>query len=179
MAIAAPSSPAWTAALKLLDLHERSETCLGYGGAGTSAGPDRLKARILDTTKQIVSLGVTNPEIIGLMGIFEDKVGPDTISDLTTNSILRALEEITGDFRKVHSIRTRKFIIGVEEFELPENSLKPGTGFALVPKDERTSGGWRLTSKGRRSARIHGGLRRAQKRAKYLWSRISRLRFSP
>jgi hypothetical protein len=137
MAMPAPSGPAWTSALRLLDLHERPETCLGYGGAGTSGSsrPESLKARILDTTKQIVSLGVTNPEIIGLMGMFEDKVGPDTISDLTTNSILRVLEEITGNFCKAHSIGTKKFIIGVEEFELPENPLKPGTGVALVPKD--------------------------------------------
>src|SRR5712672_126776 len=87
MATPTNSGPAWTAALRLLDLHERRETCLGYGGAGTSGSsrPDSLKGRILNTTRDIVNLGVKNPEIIGLMGIFEDDVGPDTISDMTTN----------------------------------------------------------------------------------------------
>jgi len=56
MATQATSGPAWVAALGLLDLHERRETCLGYGGAGTSGSsrPDSLKARILNTTREIV-----------------------------------------------------------------------------------------------------------------------------
>ncbi len=68
MASPTNTGPAWTAALRLLDLHERRETCLGYGGTGTSGSsrPDGLKARILNTTRDIVKLGVTNPEIIGL-----------------------------------------------------------------------------------------------------------------
>jgi hypothetical protein len=137
MATPTNSGPAWTAALRLLDLHERRETCLGYGGAGTSGSsrPDSLKARILNTTRDIVKLGVTNPEIIGLMGIFEDDVGPDTISDMTTNSLLGVLQEITLDFCSKYSIPTAKFILGLEEYELPINPLVNGHGFLLVPKD--------------------------------------------
>jgi hypothetical protein len=137
MATPATSGPAWVAALRLLDLDERRETCLGYGGARTSGSsrPDGLKARILNTTREIVSLGVTNPEIIGLMGIFEDDVGPDTISDLTTNSILPVLEEITVNFCKAHSVPTRQFTVGLQQIELPENPLDSKYGFALVPKD--------------------------------------------
>jgi hypothetical protein len=47
--IATPTNtgPAWTSALRLLDLHERRETCLGYGGRGTSGSsrPVSLKTR--------------------------------------------------------------------------------------------------------------------------------------
>src|SRR4051812_26741698 len=45
------TGPAWKAAMRLLDLSERRETCLGYGGADTagSSRPDSLKARILNT----------------------------------------------------------------------------------------------------------------------------------
>ena len=64
----------------------------------SSTRSDSLKTRILNTTRDIVNLGVKNPEIIGLMGIFEDDVGPDTISDMTTNSLLGVLQEITLDF---------------------------------------------------------------------------------
>ncbi|MGY4295112.1 hypothetical protein ACVWXN_003207 [Bradyrhizobium sp. i1.4.4] len=137
MATPTNSGPAWTAALRLLDLHERRETCLGYGGAGTSGSsrPDGLKARILNTTRDFVKLGVTNPEIIGLMGIFEDDVGPDTISDMTTNSLLAVLQEITLRFCSKYNIPTKKFILGLEEYELPINPLVNGHGFLLVPKD--------------------------------------------
>jgi hypothetical protein len=131
------SGPAWTAALKLLDLHERRETCLGYGGKRTSGSsrPISLKTRILTTAREIVNLGLKNPEIIGLMGILEEKVGSDTISDLTTNSIMPILEEITQTFCKAHGIPTKKFIIAQTSFDLPENPLDPGHAFALVPKD--------------------------------------------
>jgi hypothetical protein len=137
MATPTNSGPAWKAALGLLDLHERRETCLGYGGAGTSGSsrPDSLKARILNTTRDIVNLGVKNPEIIGLMGIFEDDVGPDTISDMTTNSLMAVLQEITMDFCRRYSIPTQKFTIGFEQFELPINPLVQWHGFLLVPKD--------------------------------------------
>jgi hypothetical protein len=137
--IATPTNngPAWTSALKLLDLHERRETCLGYGGRRTSGSsrPVSLKTRILTTAREIVNLGMKNPEIIGLMGILEEKVGPDTISDLTTNSIMPILEEITQKFCKAHNIPIKKFIIGRVSFNLPENPLDPGHAFALVPKD--------------------------------------------
>ncbi|MCJ9700179.1 hypothetical protein [Bradyrhizobium sp. SHOUNA76] len=121
MASPTNSGPAWTAALRLLDLHERRETCLGYGGAGTSGSsrPDGLKTRILNTTRDIVKLGVTNPEIIGLMGIFEDDVGPDTISDMTTNSLLGVLQEITLGFCSKYSIPTGKFIWGWRSMSCP------------------------------------------------------------
>jgi hypothetical protein len=137
MASRVDTDPAWKAALRLLDLHERRETCLGYGGSGVSGSsrPDTLKTRILKTTHQVLDLGITNPEIISLMGIFEDDVGPDTISDLTTNAIFPALQEITLDFCKAYSIPTKRFAIGVEEYELPTNPLAPAHGFALVPKD--------------------------------------------
>ena len=137
LASPANSGPAWKAALRLLDLHERRETCLGYGGSGTSGSsrPDSLKARILVTTREIVNLGVTNPEIIGLMGAFEDGVGPDTISDLATNSMLPVLQELTLGFCREHGVPTRSFDIGLERLEMPENPLDPGFGFLLVPKD--------------------------------------------
>lgn len=137
LATPAASGPAWKAALGLLDLHERSETCLGYGGKGTSGSsrPDSLKTKILLTTREIVNLGVKNPEIIALMGIFEDDVGPDTISDLTTNAILDELQELTVAFCKKFSVPTRTFDIELRKVELPENPLKLGSGVALVPKD--------------------------------------------
>ena len=69
------------------------------------------------------------------MGVFEDDVGPDTISDLTTNAIFPALQQITLDFCKKHGVPTKVFEIGLHDYELPINPLEPKHGFALVPKD--------------------------------------------
>jgi hypothetical protein len=127
----------WKAAMKLLALHERSETCLGYGGSGTSGRdrPDSLKQQILTTAKQIVDVGVRNPELIVLMGLLESGVGPDSISDLTTNAILRVLEDITKDFCNRHSVPMKKFMLEFEEYEIPENPFRAASGIFLVPKD--------------------------------------------
>lgn len=131
------TGPAWTAAMRLLDLHERRETCLGYGGKSISGSsrPDKLKAQILDATREIVQLGIKNPEIIALMGMFEKDVGPDTISDLTTNAILPILEEVTARFCTANSIPLQSFTINNEQFQLPVNPHENGFGVFLVPRD--------------------------------------------
>jgi hypothetical protein len=69
------------------------------------------------------------------MGIFEEDVGPDTISDLATNAIFPVLNEITLSFCNQHSIPVKSFTIGFDQYELPANPFDPSHGFALVPKD--------------------------------------------
>lgn len=127
----------WKSARRLLNLNERRETCLGYGGASVSGSsrPASLKDRILRTSRDVMQLGIDNPEIISLMGILEDDVGPDTISDLTTNSILRPLQELTLEFCRPYSVPTANFQIEFDEYELPINPADSSHGFLLVPKD--------------------------------------------
>jgi hypothetical protein len=114
----------WKAARKLLDIGERRETCLGFGGSSVSGSsrPDSLKNRILQTTLEIVRIGVKNPEIVSLMGFLEDDVGPDTISDLASNAIWPALAEITQVFCNDLKIPMRRFYIGGVEVQLPGKS---------------------------------------------------------
>jgi len=102
--------PPWRGAQRLLDLHEPPENGLGYGGSGRSGSsrPDDVRESILRTAKQIVDLGSRDPEMISLMGFFEEKVGPDTISDFTTRVIVRQLAEITEDFCKANGVEVKK-----------------------------------------------------------------------
>lgn len=127
---------AWRNAAKRLDLHERSETCLGYGGASTSGSsrPDALKHRVLDTTKEIITLGETDPQVISLMGIFEEGIGPDTISDLTTNLILDQICQLTNNFCKKYKIKTSVFN-KYGGIQLPINPFNKGLPILLVPTD--------------------------------------------
>jgi len=127
---------AWKAAVRLLNLEETAETCLGYGGASIrgSSRPDSIRQAILSTAKEIIQLGEKNPNVIPLMGLLEAGVGPDTISDMTTNFIRPVLAEITSDFCAANGIPTRAF----KEFggaQLPENPLRPGSPVLLVPRD--------------------------------------------
>lgn len=129
------SSKAWRTALELLDLSEADETCLGYGSntIGGSSRPLQIKQQILATSKEILELGESNPQIISLMGIFEEGVGPDTISDLTINTIRPILEQITEDFCVKNGVPVRSF--DDYSHKLPENPYRQGTPIILVPQD--------------------------------------------
>lgn len=91
---------AWKAAARLLDLREPPENGLGYGGSGRSGNsrPEDIREAIIRTSKEIIELGADDPEMISLMGFFEDHVGADTISDFTTRVIIDVLAVITEEF---------------------------------------------------------------------------------
>ena len=94
----------WREAYQLLKMTEFEEICLGYSKSGTSGSGSgkELKLKILRSGKEIIQAGVKEPEIFELVGLFEDDIGPDrisdfiarTISDYLKNYTLRILEEI-------------------------------------------------------------------------------------
>lgn len=128
---------AWKGAYKALSLDERSETSLGYGAASTSGSsrPAKLRNGILRTAKEIITLGEKNPSMIPLMGLFEEGVGPDTLSDMATNFLLPVLAEITEDFCRANSVNMRQFGDRYGNRNLPENPYQPGKPIVLVPRD--------------------------------------------
>jgi hypothetical protein len=133
----ATGDKAWRTAVQRLNLNERSETGLGYGGASTSGSsrPVTIKQQVIGTLREIVELGEQNPRIVSLMGLFEEGVGPDTISDLTTNLILPVLAKVTHEFCAAHRIPLSDFPrLGVD-VPLPENPLVAGKPVILVPRD--------------------------------------------
>lgn len=91
---------AWKGAQVQLSLREPPANGLGYGRSdrpGTSR-PEELRDAILRTTKEVIELGARDPEMISLMGFFEEQVGPDTISDLTSRVIEPQLAALTNEF---------------------------------------------------------------------------------
>lgn len=128
---------AWKAAFKTLNLDERPETGLGYGGSSTSGSsrPAELRQAILRTAKKIIDLGQKDPDVIPLMGLFEEGVGPDTLSDMASNLILPALCEITSDFCATHAVKTERFGTTFGNTDLPRNPLRPAEPVILVPRD--------------------------------------------
>jgi len=129
---------AWRAAQARLRFREVVATCLGYGAStirGSAFGP-QLTARLIDTAKQIVDLGVTDPDLFKLLPLLEDGVGPDLISDLATNVIVKDLAVLTQTVCKKLALQTRTFKIRGEEFQLTENPTQPRpTPVLLVPTD--------------------------------------------
>jgi hypothetical protein len=122
----------------LLDLSEPAENGLGFGGSGRSGSsrPDEVRDAIVRTAKEVVTLGSNDPEMISLMGFFEEGVGPDTISDFTTRVIIKQLAEVTAKFCEANGVALSESEM-LPGYPLP--SVKDNAGRAryliLVPKD--------------------------------------------
>lgn len=129
---------AWKGAWKLLDLKEPPENGLGYGGSGTSGSsrPDHVRAAMMRTAQEIINLGASDPEMISLMGFFEEEVGPDTISDFTTRVITPQLAEITKAFCIAHGVPVYTVPDG-DGIELPKYAAPDGKDkyIMLIPRD--------------------------------------------
>ena len=92
-----PRDTPWRNAFRYLLFPEIKGTCLGYGArsvSGSGSGAD-MTQHIIQTAKEIVDLGVQDPDLFVAMALFEEGFGPDRISDMTTNVILDALVKFT------------------------------------------------------------------------------------
>jgi hypothetical protein len=114
----------WSAAADLFDFRETAPakgTGLGYGAnsvSGRGFGPE-LTARLMKTAKEIIDLGITDPDLFLLLGLLEDGVGPDLIGDMTTRIILPDLvrfnARVLEDFLPT--------ILRDYEYEMPNGSV--------------------------------------------------------
>lgn len=130
---------AWTAAMSKLKFHEVSGTCLGYGGGSIhgSGWGDRLTGELMLRAKELIDLGVDDPDLFLLIGLFSDNVGPDRISDMATNIILGALGDYTARMCTELRVPTESFLLNSTKFQLPVNPQQPRqrTPIILVPTD--------------------------------------------
>jgi hypothetical protein len=132
----AHNDAAWKGARRQLNLNEPPQNGLGYGGSGRSGSsrPEDIREAILRTSKEI--LGASDPEMISLMGFFEEDVGPDTISDITTTVIMDDLAAITEAFCQANGVPLFSFDVCTSH-SLPKFVDPKGRGIpiVLVPKD--------------------------------------------
>lgn len=129
---------AWKGAQKLLNLREPPENGLGYGGSSRSGSsrPDSIRDSMMRTSKEIIELGSNDPEMISLMGFFEEDVGADTISDFTTRVIINQLADITKEFCETNGISVSE-VNSNKEIMLPRFQKDNGSysSIVLIPKD--------------------------------------------
>lgn len=129
----------WREADRRMDFHEIPGTCLGYGAATIrgSAFGKKLRGKLLNTAKQIVSLGIEDPKLFILLPLLENDVGPDRISDMATKIILPELAEYTLQVAQSFTIPTEQYEFFGQTYSLPRNPLeqKNSTPIILVPKD--------------------------------------------
>lgn len=74
-------------AVQLLTFPEPVGVSIGYGNDndnGAGVGPEKAE-KIFNSALELYRLGLQDPEIIEIIGIFEEGFGPDLISDMTIN----------------------------------------------------------------------------------------------
>jgi hypothetical protein len=129
---------AWRAAYRKLLFREIKGTCLGYGAAsigGSGFGP-KLAKRITNTAKEIIDLGVKDPDLFIALPLLEEDVGPDLISDMTTNIILPNLIQFNDRVLKELGVPTEQFVIKRQKAAFAKNPLEARkTPVILVPND--------------------------------------------
>lgn len=118
---------AWNEAAKRLIFKEFASACIGYGGhgnTGSGIGPV-LGRKLLNTADEIVGLGIEDPLIFELIGLFEKNYGPDRLSDMTIailrENFLEFTQRITQELG-IQDVTTLNF--SGKDFILPRHGKK-------------------------------------------------------
>jgi hypothetical protein len=138
VAAKAENDIAWRAAYKKLLFREIKGTCLGYGAAsihGRGPGP-KLARRLTATAKEIVDLGIRDPDLFLSLPLLEEDVGPDLISDMATSIILPDIVRFNERVQGALKVPREKFEFNGLDASLAVNPLETTrVPVLLVPKD--------------------------------------------
>jgi hypothetical protein len=128
---------AWRSAKQRFQFHEIPWTCLGYGGTVRGSGfGDELIASTLATAKEIVELGVNDVDLFMALALFEEGIGPDRISDMTTNIIIPDLVSFNERVINELKLTPSEHSVNGEKYQLLTNPCsKKGDPLILIPSD--------------------------------------------
>lgn len=101
-----PGSVSGKAAHKMLTFPEPWEFCLGYTSGGTAgSGSGRtIATHLADGIAVAIAAGLTNPEHIEEIGILNERIGADRISDAVCNVLKHRFITYTQSVAKRHGI---------------------------------------------------------------------------
>ncbi len=128
-----PQSPPAKAVIRLLTFPEPSEFRLGYTSLGTKgAGSGRGYAKaIRDGIAVAIAKGLERPEHIEEIGILNEGIGADRISDIVANVLKDEFAEYTREIAQRHGIPLRSFEIPA--FKLNTDYQRWHLGYADLP----------------------------------------------
>jgi hypothetical protein len=112
-------TPAYDKALGLLRFPEPREFCLGYTSTGTrGAGGGRLYASaIAEAMSAAISRGVQSLSHFEELGVLNEGIGPDRISDLTCNVLRARFISYTKDVANRHHLPLSTVSVGAASFD--------------------------------------------------------------
>jgi hypothetical protein len=114
-----PDTVHYKAALRMLKFPEPTETCLGYTAVGTDgAGSGKGFANSIAAAMcDAIGRGVKSLEHFEQLDIFQDGIGPDRISDITTTILKDDLVRYTQEVAERHGVPTAKHRLRSARFD--------------------------------------------------------------
>lgn len=136
---------AWKAALRRFKFSESkgmSGTCLGYAKnsiRGRAFGPKK-SAQALGWAKDVIRLGVKDPEMFSALSLFEEGIGADLISDMiaaiTIECIIKFNNRIIGEISKEVKLPCENFVLRGHSASLVRNPYSNGGEPVILLADD-------------------------------------------
>ncbi len=122
-------------AMKKFNFHEVNGIGLGYskGKNGSGFGKELTK-KIIGDAKEIIDAGTIDPEIFHLIGLFEENVGPDRLSDMFATLLEDEIRDYTIRINKELGINKKNYPNLNFEGEFLINPYKKSI-ILLLPQD--------------------------------------------
>lgn len=136
-----PENLKWQLALALLTFPEPREMCLGYTEAGTrGSGSGRGNAKLIaEAMWKAIQRGVEHLEHFEQLGIFQEGIGPDRVSDIVCTVIKPRLVEYTQAVARRHGIPLVDHRLSACGFD-PGRRKGPSRRQVQLPTNPRTKG---------------------------------------
>jgi hypothetical protein len=143
-----PNALAYRKALRLLEFREPRELCLGYTAEGTSGSGSggKLGRLMAQAIGEAISRGLDNPSHFEELGVLQERIGADRISDTTCTILKPKLVRYTQEIARQHDIPLDQHeLYGAsfdeqrQQFERPTVAVptNPATGGPLLFVPER------------------------------------------
>jgi len=116
---------AWREARRRLEYGEAKGVGIGYGvttGDGRGIGPI-LAGRLLESADEIVAMGIQDPVLFELLGLFEEGIGADLLSDMTIRILQSEFHQYTDRVARTFDIEnTTTVTVAGNDYRLPLQS---------------------------------------------------------
>lgn len=114
-----PRSPSYRKALRLLTFPEPREFCLGYTESGTkgAGGGEGYARTIAQAMEAAISRGLSNLKHFEELGILNEGIGPDRISDATCNVLRSRFIAYTEAVVARHSLPTEPVTVPYASYD--------------------------------------------------------------
>jgi len=114
-----PNTLAYKKALALLEFKEPGELCLGYTAKGTrgSGSGGKLAGLMAEAILAAISRGLDHPRHFEELGVLQERIGADRISDATCTILKPKLIEYTQAIAQRHGIALERHRIYASQFD--------------------------------------------------------------